>query len=210
MIGSLPKQIRAAIEQKREAVEAAIHAAVRELRRLDGTRPERQSRRSIGTFSPSSWATCSPSCARRTGSSTGWRAHFDAIEADIAANLDQYKRFTQAVLQETPAQLVAQAMEEREQLLRRYGVNLFVLREEGSSRGAPVVHERHPTYFNLFGRIDYEARFGALTTDFTRIRPGSVHQANGGFLIVQLEDLLSDGRSWLMLKRALEDARGAC
>ena len=203
VVGSLSQEVRASIEQKREAVETAIHATVRELRRLDA-----MAREAIEALDRDvlSFVVGHVLAELRAayGEFDGMGAHLDAIEADIAANLDQYKRFTQAVLQETPAQLVAQAMEEREQLLRRYGVNLFVLREDGAAKGAPVVQERHPTYFNLFGRIDYEARFGALTTDFTRIRPGSMHQANGGFLIVQLEDLLSDGRSWLMLKRALK------
>jgi predicted ATP-dependent protease len=203
VIGSLPEDIRAAIDQKGETVQAAINTTVRDLRRLDTV-----ARQAIEALDRDVLAFVVGHLLAELRAAyaahDGMGAHLDSIEADIAANLEQYKRFTEAVLRETPAQLVAQAMEEREQLLKRYGVNLFVLREDGAATGAPVVHERHPTYFNLFGRIDYEARFGALTTDFTRIRPGSMHRANGGFLIVQLEDLLSDGRSWLMLKRALK------
>lgn len=203
VVASLPEEIQAAIEQRRAVVEQAITSAVRDLRRLDAAARDaiRVLDRDILNFVVGHLL---EELRAAYGGYDGMGAQLDAIAADIAANLDQYKRFTQAALQETPAQLVAQAMEEREQLLKRYGVNLFVLRDDGQASTAPVVHERHPTYFNLFGRIDYEARFGALTTDFTRIRPGSVHQANGGFLIVQLEELLTDGRAWLMLKRALK------
>jgi len=99
--------------------------------------------------------------------------------------------------------MLAQALEEREMLLRRYGANVFVSHAPREAGGAPVVDERHHGYRNLFGWIDYENRFGSMVTDFTRIHPGAVHRANGGFLILQIQDLLSDGRAWLKLKRTL-------
>jgi lon-related putative ATP-dependent protease len=68
-----------------------------------------------------------------------------------------------------------------------------------------VVTELNPTYNNLFGRIEQEARFGALVTDFSLIRGGSLHRANGGYLVLPVEDLLRNPLAWEGLKRALEN-----
>ena len=71
--------------------------------------------------------------------------------------------------------------------------------------GAPVVMELNPTYQSLFGRIEKEAQFGVLTTDFTMIRAGSLHRANWGYLVLPVEDLLRNLFSYDSLKRALID-----
>lgn len=83
----------------------------------------------------------------------------------------------------------------------RYRVNVFVDNDEQD--GAPVVLEPNPTYYNLLGRIDYRAAFGAMTTDFHEIKPGALHRANGGFLVLELLEVLRHPFSWEALKRAL-------
>lgn len=84
----------------------------------------------------------------------------------------------------------------------RYKVNVFVSREEGE--GAPVVRETNPTYYNLMGKVEYESRMGFLYTDFTRIMAGAIHRANGGYLVLEAEDLLRNFFSWEALKRVLK------
>ena len=84
---------------------------------------------------------------------------------------------------------------------RRYQVNLLIDRSETAT--APVVYESNPTPQHLFGHIEKEAVFGALTTDFTMIRPGSVHRANGGYLVFDFDDLLLYPLSWTEMKRVL-------
>ena len=69
--------------------------------------------------------------------------------------------------------------------------------------GAPIVFEHGPTYYNLFGRIEYRAQAGTFNTDLTMIRCGSLHRANGGYLVLQARDLLSSSLSWETLKRTL-------
>ncbi len=201
VLASLPTELRTTIEHRGETVEQAVTAAVRELRKLDG-----QAREAIEALDQEVTRFVVghhfDELRERYGR-YGLADHFDAIELDILQNIDSYKRFTQAVVQQLPAHMVAQATEERAALLRRYGVNVFVS-QHAPAAGVPVIEERSPTYFNLFGRIDYQAHFGALTTDFTQIRPGAVHRANGGYLILQAEELLADGRAWLMLKRSLK------
>ncbi len=89
-----------------------------------------------------------------------------------------------------------------EPALLRYRVNVFVSHEPGS--GAPVVSDEHPTMANLFGRIVHHPRAGDTTTDHTRVRAGSLYKANGGYLIISAQDLLSQPASWEALKRALK------
>ena len=90
---------------------------------------------------------------------------------------------------------------EREDRFRRYRVNTIV--DNSRTRGAPVVVENSPTYYNLFGRIEYRARLGAMTTDFSMVKAGALHQANGGYLIVQARDVLLGLFVWETLKRHL-------
>jgi len=85
----------------------------------------------------------------------------------------------------------------------RYLVNVVV--DHSQSEGAPIVCESNPTYRNLVGRIEQEARFGALTTDFTHIRAGSLHRANGGYLVVNARDVLANPFAWDALKRTIKN-----
>ena len=86
-------------------------------------------------------------------------------------------------------------------MFARYRVNDLV--DNSTCEGAPVIFEYSPTYYNLFGRIDYQAKIGTLTTDLTMIKPGAIHRANGGYLIAQARDLLTSPLAWETLKRTL-------
>jgi lon-related putative ATP-dependent protease len=83
----------------------------------------------------------------------------------------------------------------------RFRVNLLVGRE--ATEGAPVVYEDHPTYQNLMGRVEHVSQLGALVTNFLLIKPGALHQANGGYLLLDAIKLLTQPFSWEGLKRAL-------
>ncbi|MGI6308435.1 MAG: Lon protease family protein [Dethiobacteria bacterium] len=90
----------------------------------------------------------------------------------------------------------------REAAATKYTVNLVIDNRE--TKGAPVVVESNPTYYNLIGRIEHENRLGMVTTDFTMIKGGAFHRANGGYLILQANDLLLNFQSWEVLKRVLK------
>ena len=83
----------------------------------------------------------------------------------------------------------------------QYGVNVLV--DNGGLRGAPVVYEDNPTYQNLIGRVEHVAEMGTLLTNFTLIRPGALHRANGGYLILDARKVLANLYAWDGLKRAL-------
>lgn len=89
-----------------------------------------------------------------------------------------------------------------EKKLNRYTVNLFV--NNRNTKGAPVIYETHPTYHNLFGKVEYQGALGNWITDFTFIKPGVLHLANGGYLILQATELLQEPNAWTRLKRTLQ------
>ncbi|SFN23514.1 Predicted ATP-dependent protease [Formivibrio citricus] len=84
----------------------------------------------------------------------------------------------------------------------RYEVNVLVT--DGQKHGAPIVSEDSPSYSNLVGRVEHISQMGALVTDFTLIKPGALHQANGGYLLLDIRKVLMQPFAWEGLKRALQ------
>lgn len=115
-------------------------------------------------------------------------AHLRALQKDIIEHLDQFQK-------------AEDGKEQESDLGRRYQVNVVV--DQSGRQGAPVIIETNPSYPNVFGRVEKEARMGVLSTDFTLIRAGSLHLANGGFLVLQVEELFRNPLVWEGLKRAL-------
>jgi lon-related putative ATP-dependent protease len=101
----------------------------------------------------------------------------------------------------SPSDLPVPDILKRSSSLRRYEVNLLV--DAGGAKGAPVIYESNPTYANLIGRVEQMPIMGALVTDFTLIRPGVLHRANGGYLILDAAKVLTSPYAWEGLKRAL-------
>ncbi|MCP4362843.1 MAG: AAA family ATPase [Chloroflexi bacterium] len=89
--------------------------------------------------------------------------------------------------------------------LRRYEVNLLV--NNVDAKGMPVIRESNPTFHGLFGRIEYEMASGHVFTHFTNIKCGSLHWANGGYLIINGHDLFKNPAAWPALKRALKEQK---
>lgn len=123
-------------------------------------------------------------------------AHLDAIQADILENAALF------INPQAAGEEAAQAGPRVGAMFDRYGVNVFVTPNDGEA-GAPVIEEVHPTLSNLIGRIEHIAVQGALVTNFKLIKPGSLHRANGGALMINLRNLLGEQLSWAALKRAL-------
>jgi lon-related putative ATP-dependent protease len=130
-------------------------------------------------------------------------SYLDHVQSDMVHNLDIFKQSEE----QGPAMLLGGGpMPREEDPFIKYRVNDLV--DNSSCVGAPVIFEYSPTYYNLFGRIDYKARVGTFTTDLTMIKPGAVHRANGGYLVLQVRDLLTSPLSWETLKRTLRS--GEC
>ncbi len=120
--------------------------------------------------------------------------HLDEIKKDIITNLHQ---FLKASLQQEGPNY------KQETRFQKFDVN--VITDNTGLTGAPIVLELNPTLTNLFGIVEHESYMGTLTTNFTLIRGGSLHKANGGYLIIPLKDLLFSYFSWDSLKRALKN-----
>ncbi|MCF8065645.1 MAG: AAA family ATPase [Desulfarculaceae bacterium] len=123
--------------------------------------------------------------------------YLEQVQQDLVTN---YERFKQKDKSPLPF-----PMPTEEPDFREYQVNVFV--DNSATKGAPVIVEHNPTYPNLFGRIERQAQFGALLTDFTLLKPGAIHRANGGYLVLPVMDLLRYWVAWEGLKRALKDRK---
>lgn len=125
--------------------------------------------------------------------------HLEAIRRDVVENVEEFLHPRE---QQLPAFLGGG---DRSGLpgapFRRYLANVLV--DHGGRRGAPVVHELHPTLVNLLGRVEYESHLGTLVTDFHLVRAGALHRANGGYLVLDARDLLLQPYAWDALRRAL-------
>lgn len=130
----------------------------------------------------------------------------DSVRSDILENAVDFKAGDQSE-DGGPQAALGRLFESRENRLDRYRVNLLV--DNSQLQGAPVVLEPNPTFQNLVGRVEHEARFGALVTNFTMIRGGALHRANGGYLILDARDVLLKPYAWEALQRALKNKRVA-
>lgn len=117
------------------------------------------------------------------------------VRQDILKNISIY------VGQDTPPQPQPGPRQEPPKPWLNYRVNLFV--DNSNLEGAPVVMDSNYSYHNIFGKLEYENFFGSLKTDFTMLKPGLLHKANGGYIIFQAKDLLSNQICYEALKKAL-------
>ena len=117
-------------------------------------------------------------------------AYLEAMQANLL------KTVVEQLVDEEHSDAIA-----RKLLEEQYSPNLVV--GHCPDEGAPVVFESHPTYDNLFGRIEYSTDQGVLYTSYRQLRSGALHRANGGYLILEAEKILSEPFVWEALKRAL-------
>lgn len=127
--------------------------------------------------------------------------YLHAVLADVVENADDFKKTEE----EAPPQMMGMQIPgqmRREGAFRRYKINVLV--DNSAQTGAPVVAESNPLMQNLVGRVEHLAQFGALFTDFNMIKPGALHRANGGFLVLEAYDVLTKPYAWDALKRTLK------
>ena len=122
--------------------------------------------------------------------------YLEEVQRDILENVESL----QAANKQPPIPLPQQ-----QDQYQKYRVNVIV--DHSRTRGAPVVVEENATYTNLFGTIERRVQFGIMTTDFTQIRAGALHRANGGYLVLSALNLLRSPLSWEALKIALRTGK---
>ncbi len=121
-------------------------------------------------------------------------SYLNEVQQNVIESMEEFRNPKQGT-----TELAVLAAEQSD--FNRFRVNLLVGRSE--SEDAPVVYEEHPTFQNLMGRVEHTAQFGALVTNFLLIKPGALHMANGGYLMLDALKLLTQPFSWEGLKRAL-------
>jgi len=125
--------------------------------------------------------------------------YLEAVQEDILKNLEDFKP------QPPQPQIPGLKLPRQEPTFERYEVNLLVDHKE--TKGAPIVFESNPTYNNLFGRIEHVMQYGGVAvTDFTMIKAGALHRANGGYLVIDAREVLINPFVWDALKRCIRTA----
>lgn len=130
------------------------------------------------------------------------KKYIDDLCIDIVTNIDKFKEEDGDNRQNPMAMLGIMSTKNQDKFFNRYKVNLFI--DNSECNQCKIISESNPTYYNLVGCIEYKNEIGALTTSFMEIKPGALHKANGGYLILNVKDLLSNPFSWDCLKRALK------
>lgn len=125
-------------------------------------------------------------------------SYLDEVQEDILEHLEDFKS-----QDEQPSPLPFMKPPKAEPTFTRYAVNVLVNNAE--RKGAPCVYESNPTYFNLFGRIEHKFQYGVAVTDFSMIKAGSLHAANGGYIVIDAIDLLRNMFSYDALKRSVRN-----
>ena len=191
---ALPPEVRNEIERRREKLGLELRSAMRQLRGLQRKVEEtiNELNREIANYSIGHLIDGLTDKYKEFSTVT---SYLEDVRNDILEHLSQFVKEPKTPQAPFPMPWL------REIPFRKYEVNVIL--DNSDVKGAPVVLELNPTHQNIFGRIEKEAQFGVLSTDFTMIRGGSLHKANGGYLVLPAEDLLRNLFSYDSLKRAL-------
>lgn len=120
------------------------------------------------------------------------------IKKDILKNISY---FTQDEIAEKNVRNMNMQKTDNKAPWNNYKVNLFI--DNSGLEGAPVIMDTNYSYNNIFGKLEYENQFGALKTDYTMLKPGLLHKANGGYIIFQAKDLIANPGCYEALKKSL-------
>jgi len=196
---SLPQKTKDLIQEKRERLESELRNTMRQF--LDMERKIREElkklNRDVALYAIGNLV---EDLVEKYKAMSEITAYLKDMQNDILDNIAQFVKRG-----EPQEQMPFPVPWMREVPFRKYEVNVIV--DNSAVKGAPVVMEFNPTYQNLFGTTEKEVQFGALVTDFTMIRGGSLHKVNNGYLIIPVEELLRNPFSYEGLKRALRDEK---
>ena len=193
---ALPEAAREDIRQRRAGLEDKVKNTMKEVRRLEREAQE-QARNLDSEVALFVVGGLLEDLLEKYQGFPEVETYLKDVQEDITRNVGQFRSPPEA--QQQPAGVPAPWAQELP--FRKYQVNVVV--DNSGRKGAPVITELNPTYNNLFGRMEKETQFGVLHTDFTLIKAGSLQQANGGYLVLPVEEVLRNPFAWDGLKRAL-------
>jgi lon-related putative ATP-dependent protease len=196
---ALPEERQAALREAIESLQGRLQEAIRSAQRLQTER--RAQIRDLGReMTLAVVSSLVDDLAAKYARFPSVVDHLAQVQQDILDHIDDFRRPG-----EQPALPIGMP-DGQQETVRRYEVNVIV-GEDRDHGTVPVVVEDYPSHPNLMGRVEHVARFGTLVTDFTLIKAGALHRANGGYLLIDAHKLLMQPFAWDGLKRALSSAR---
>ncbi len=194
-VKDLPEERKEELKRKSEELQKELNATARRIQQLEKELREKlkQLDREVTLHVVGSFI---QELREKYAGIPGVVDYLNQVQEDIIKHSDDFRQ------RPTPPPPIPFPVPPPQPSFTRYEVNVFV--DNSEREGAPVIFEPNPTYANLFGVIERKAQFGALLTDFTMLKAGSVHKANGGFLLVRALDLLKYPFSWENLKRTIK------
>ena len=197
----LPQKVRSRIDENSQLIQEKAVAILRQIHELEKEHEEQQAQlnRKVGLYAIGHHV---EQLLARYQENPRVAAYIRAVQEDVLEHLDQFVEKEKGD-EDTLSLLITGTSQKRDDdLTQRYRVNLIT--DHTDCTGAPVVVTFNPTYSNLMGEIEYDSELGNLTTDFTKIKGGLFHQANGGYLIVQAQDVLTAPNAWAALRRVIK------
>jgi predicted ATP-dependent protease len=191
-LAALPPERQAELEQAQPDLDDALNASLREMRAAEQQAREQLRELDRRTAARLIKHDIDDLIARYQAECPEAAIYLEEVRGDIVEQVDEFKQHETARSDEA-----ADGIDP----LRRYAVNVLV--ENDPKAGAPVMIEMNPTFMNLIGRIERDLKLGETVLDFSMLRAGSLHRANGGYLIIRAGDILRDEHTWEALKRAL-------
>jgi len=198
----LPDEVRSDFETRRQDLQHELESAMREVRGLEkkGKGQLRTLDRAVADFVVGD---CIDDVNEKYADFDEVLEYLAEVRKDVVENIADFRQEGERE-QESEANAPApQPSRKPVDPFRRYMVNVVV--DHSNSKGGPIIYSTNPTHRNLVGRIEQEVHFGMLTTDFTHIQAGNLHQANGGYLVVNAQDLLGYPFAWDALKRSIKN-----
>lgn len=200
VFNTLPEAMRKQVEQRIEVLQKDLEAIIERMPKSDKQRRAKLSELNEEVAAHAVHEALDD-VAAAFSDLPGVLTYLDAVGRDLVRNVGLFLM----PAGEEGEQLIKQPADTaRDVRFRRYMVNPMVSRSGDDEKGAPIVEELNPNYGNLIGRVEHIAQMGALVTDFLLIKPGSLHKANGGYLMIDVRKLLMSPFAWEALKRCIK------
>lgn len=198
---SLDEDVKNGINERLESMQDVVNSIMRDIKNIDKEYRQKMDDLDykIGMFAIGHYVSA---LQEKYKYSERVIKYLESVQEDVLENIDQFSEQEQDEEDPVAALLPKLGGTKNDDATLKYRVNLIV--DNSKTEGAPVIVDYNPTYYNLVGEVEYDNEYGNLTTDFMKIKPGLMHRANGGYLIIQAQDLLSNVQAWEALRRIIK------
>ncbi len=198
---SLDEDVKNGINERLESMQDVVNSIMRDIKNIDKEYRQKMDDLDykIGMFAIGHYVSA---LQEKYQYSERVIKYLESVQEDVLENIDQFSEQEPDEEDPVAALLPKLGGTKNDDATLKYRVNLIV--DNSKTEGAPVIVDYNPTYYNLVGEVEYDNEYGNLTTDFMKIKPGLMHRANGGYLIIQAQDLLSNVQAWEALRRIIK------